>query len=285
MPKASSVGLSEKEAIMSKKPADKAARKAVGDYGNRSLSILQPWAWAIPNLGKPVENRSKPNRKESAGGLWIHSGLKDDKSGTALLYEILTKEEALRLDAAIAAGEVARGAVVAYCQMDACLSLEEWKLAYSDKAAAGGPVDRWAVGPFCYPLSSPQMLREPVPFTGKRGFFTLPDDVVALCVAQLGDAEPADKPDEKAEAAGRMHGAKPHVKLTPVQMEAVEETLDKISDLGGDLAPVLSDISKAEKKLKTAKATSSALTSDIGKLQKHLIAIRSGTWQGRLPLE
>ena len=266
-----------------KKPQDKAARKAVTDYGNRSLSILQPWAWAIPNLGKPVENRSKPNRKESAGGLWIHTGLKDDKSSTALLYEILTKEEALRLDAAIAAGEVARGAIVAYCHMDACLTLEEWKLAFTDKAAAGGKVDRWAVGPFCYPLSSPQMLREPVPFTGKRGFFTLPDDVVALCVAQLGDAPPGEKP--AAEAPGRMHGAKPHVKLTPAQMEAVEETLDKISDLAQDLSPVLSDISNAEKKLKKAKTLSSALTSDIGKLRNHLDAIRSGTWQGRLPLE
>ncbi len=265
-----------------KKPADK---KPVSDYGNRSLSILQPWAWAIPNLGKPVENRTKPNGKESAGGLWIHAGLKEDKGSTALLYEILTKEEAARLDAAIAAGEVARGAIVAYCQMDACLSLEEWKFKYSSKTSMGSAVDRWAVGPFCYPLSFAKTLREPVPFTGKRGFFTLPDDVVALCVAQLGDAAPATKPVEKAEAAGRMHGAKPHVKLTPVQMEAIEETLDKISDIGRDLAPVLSDISNAEKKLKKAKGLSSALTSDIGKLQKHLIAIRSGTWQGRLPLE
>src|SRR6202161_3174427 len=53
----------------------------VGDRAScqRALSIRQPWAWAIVEGLKPVENRSWPTNYR--GPLLIHAGLREDHLG------------------------------------------------------------------------------------------------------------------------------------------------------------------------------------------------------------
>ena len=51
----------------------------------RALSIQQPWAWAILNGGKDVENRSWPTRFR--GRILIHAGKRFDREGYRQLVE------------------------------------------------------------------------------------------------------------------------------------------------------------------------------------------------------
>ncbi len=51
----------------------------------KALSIKQPWAWAILNAGKDIENRNwKTNFR---GKFYIHASKKFDKSGYLWLKE------------------------------------------------------------------------------------------------------------------------------------------------------------------------------------------------------
>jgi hypothetical protein len=52
----------------------------------KALSVRQPWAWAIVEGYKPVENRKWPTRYR--GPLLIHAGLQDDLHGWHFLDEM-----------------------------------------------------------------------------------------------------------------------------------------------------------------------------------------------------
>lgn len=49
----------------------------------KALTVKQPWAWAIIEAGKDVENRPKPSKHR--GPLFIHAGLKDALEGWQFL--------------------------------------------------------------------------------------------------------------------------------------------------------------------------------------------------------
>jgi hypothetical protein len=51
----------------------------------KALSVKQPWAWAIIEAGKDVENR--PKRTQYKGPLFIHAALKDSLEGWHFLDE------------------------------------------------------------------------------------------------------------------------------------------------------------------------------------------------------
>lgn len=53
--------------------------------GGKALSVRQPWAWAIVEGLKPVENRTWPTSYR--GPLLIHAGLQDDLHGWQFLDE------------------------------------------------------------------------------------------------------------------------------------------------------------------------------------------------------
>jgi hypothetical protein len=48
-----------------------------------ALSVQQPWAWAIVNGYKPIENRTW--RTTFRGPLWIHAGRQFDRNGLAFI--------------------------------------------------------------------------------------------------------------------------------------------------------------------------------------------------------
>lgn len=52
----------------------------------KALTIKQPWAWAIIEAGKDVENRSR--RTHYRGPLFVHAGLQDSLEGWEWLDEM-----------------------------------------------------------------------------------------------------------------------------------------------------------------------------------------------------
>jgi hypothetical protein len=59
---------------------------ARGRVTGKALSVRQPWAWAIIEGGKDVENRKR--RTHYRGPLLIHAGLQDDLKGWQFLDEM-----------------------------------------------------------------------------------------------------------------------------------------------------------------------------------------------------
>lgn len=98
-----------------------------------------------------------------------------------------------------------------------------------------------------------------------------------------GPPESNRKPPQ-GEKGETMHGAKPHVKLTPAQVEAIQETLDRITDLAVELGPAKKKLDEAKEKADRAAKAVAQLNADRTKLLNHLVDIRSGTWQTRLAL-
>lgn len=115
--------------------------------GVRTLSVKQPWAWAILHGGKDIENRSK--RTHVRGTITLHASA-SAPDGEALRW--LRDTHGL-----VPPSELPRGAVVGIVDIVDCVD---------DSASA------WASrGELHYCLSSPRALKEPIPAKGALGFW------------------------------------------------------------------------------------------------------------------
>jgi hypothetical protein len=147
----------------------------------RCLTIKQPWAWAILH-GKLVENRTWTTSYR--GAITIHAGKRWDPAG---------QESPLVRSAWRAAGNTANltnrhpdivlGAVVAVAELvDVCSAQMR---SFIPSMCGCGP---WAAhGQYHWRLDNVRPLAEPVACRGALGLWTLPDDVEAAVVAQLGE--------------------------------------------------------------------------------------------------
>jgi hypothetical protein len=115
----------------------------------RALSIRQPWAWAILNAGKIIENRSR--RTHYRGPLLIHAGQREDPEGWAALEAM-----ELELPAAVQTGGIVGVVDLIDCVRD-----------YSSE---------WALpGHWHWVLARPRQLPfHPMP--GQLGIFYVPAD-------------------------------------------------------------------------------------------------------------
>lgn len=145
----------------------------------KALTIRQPWGTAITLLGKTVENRTWTNAHR--GRIAIHAG-----AGTGPRQEY---EDALETVAArsglepegVARLSAARGAVIAVADLVDICTIQVDDL---DCSCDCGP---WAAFDQCHwKLANVQPLAEPVPVKGALGLWTLPADVEAAVLAQLG---------------------------------------------------------------------------------------------------
>jgi hypothetical protein len=133
---------------------------------NRAITVRQPWANAIINDGKMVENRSWPTKYR--GPVAIHAGraLED-----AAFFEFARSRG---LDNAISIDQktihaLPRGAVVGVVDIVDCVT--------SDPSP-------WFEGPFGFILKNPRALR-PIPCRGAMQIFDLPPEVVEEIENQL----------------------------------------------------------------------------------------------------
>jgi hypothetical protein len=132
------------------------------EYG---ISIRQPWAWAIFNAGKDVENRSW--NTEYRGRLWIQAGKVFDYQAPS--------------EIAKGAADSPRGYLLGHVDLVDCV--RNHRSAWADR------------GQFHWLITNPVLLPEPIPFRGLQGLFpvgTLPkrslDDVPAIPVVKIRPA-------------------------------------------------------------------------------------------------
>lgn len=121
---------------------------ALGPSEVRGITLRQPWASAVADLGKDVENRTwaTPYR----GLLAIHAGLRVERDAVDELG-IATDQR------------LPRGCIIAVARL-------------SD--VVDNSPSRWArAGHFHWLLTDVQRLADPIPLTGRLGLFRLPDEV------------------------------------------------------------------------------------------------------------
>jgi hypothetical protein len=149
----------------------------------KSLTVKQPWAFSIAHLGKPIENRTWTTKHR--GPIAIHAGKGWDVDGqdSALVrlswrvagqdLHVLTPNNSL----------IPLGAVVAVADLvDVC---GKTFAVPAPNFCGCGP---WASrSQYHWRLANVRALAEPVPCKGALGLWTLPADVEAAVVAQLGE--------------------------------------------------------------------------------------------------
>jgi hypothetical protein len=113
----------------------------------KALSIQQPWAWAICNAGKDIENRSWPTKIR--GEILIHAGKKFDPDGYEFLrdIDIIPPQE-----------EIHFGGIVGIAEIYNCVKFHS---------------SNWFFGKYGFVLIN----RRPVtfiPWKGQLGFFDIP---------------------------------------------------------------------------------------------------------------
>ncbi len=133
-----------------------------GGGSMKALSIRQPWAYAILNLGKTIENRSRGTSYR--GALAIHASQKYDVEVECFLFGrgfCLPPREAMPT-----------GGIVGTVMLRGVIAESEIHLM--------PPSDRkWFFGPVGYVLDSP-IPCEFAPLRGRLGFFDVPDKLVRV---------------------------------------------------------------------------------------------------------
>ena len=156
----------------------------------RGLTIKQPWAFAIAEGFKTVENRSR--RTNYRGTLLIHAGLQHDSTAPIVRY---SRDAAIRLDELGGSGNfrearclipsvfhqphptLALGAVIATAQLVDCHQ------ATDGCCAPWGFADQWH-----WQLADVQPLQRAIAKTGALGLWKPDAELLAAVYAQTGDS-------------------------------------------------------------------------------------------------
>ena len=117
------------------------------------LSIRQPWAWAIVNGYKDIENR--PRNTRYRGPFLVHAGLNFDMKGL----------EFIRKMGIPVPDDFACGAIVGQAFLDDVVTEES------------GEKSPWFFGPYGYKLSGARPLKT-YSIKGKLGFWNFPDSEI-----------------------------------------------------------------------------------------------------------
>lgn len=135
---------------------------------NKALTLKNPWAWAIINGGKDVENRSRPTKHR--GRLYIHAGKGYDSQ--ALLQPAFRSVD-LDFDATGATdrGIDIRGMVIGTVDVVDCHHCDDCP---GPDYADNGACSEWAMpNHYHWVLANPRPLACPFPEQGKLGIWNL----------------------------------------------------------------------------------------------------------------
>jgi len=136
----------------------------------KALSIHQPWAWAIMAGRKAVENRSWPTKYR--GDLLIHAGR--NRSTLARIH----------LPGLDPPSKLVFGGLIGVVTLSDCLPI------------ARAPRLPFAEGPWCWILTHPRPLSEPIMFQGRLSLFNVPDHLVAAFLQKESPAPLAHNPPD-----------------------------------------------------------------------------------------
>ena len=134
--------------------------------GVRVLSIQQPWAWAIVEGHKRVENRTWTTKHR--GEVLIHAGVNVRGPED---FESLRREHHLR---APSRSEIDRGCIVGVAELIDVVTRKEAKR-----------FGRWFEGPYGLVLRNVAALRKPVKVKSQLGLYRPPPALLARVNAQL----------------------------------------------------------------------------------------------------
>jgi hypothetical protein len=134
--------------------------------GVRVLSVQQPWAWAIVEGHKRVENRTWTTKYR--GAVLIHAGANVRGPED---FEGLRREHHLRAPSRI---EIDRGCIVGVAELIDVVT---------PKDAKG--FGRWFQGPYGWVFRDPVALRKPVMVKGQLGLYRPTPALLARVNAQL----------------------------------------------------------------------------------------------------
>ena len=133
-----------------------------------ALTLRQPWATAIRDLGKRVENRTwRPPAHMLGQTIAIHAGKTFDEPGADWI--------AARTGRMTTATNVPIGAVIALARIRSVIT-------------EGSSDDFWFSGPYGWHFENVIRL-EPVPCPGRRQLWTLPDAIRSEIIGQLTKSE------------------------------------------------------------------------------------------------
>lgn len=127
----------------------------------RGLTICQPWAWAVMEGIKRFENRVWETNYR--GPLVIHAGKSREWLGGIqdlhmAGYDIYEED--------LLFGELLGVVDLVDCHKRSRMRTD----------------DPFAEGPYCWELLRPRKLVEPIPYRGRQGLFTIPDELIEKAV-------------------------------------------------------------------------------------------------------
>ena len=123
----------------------------------KALTICQPYASLIMSGQKRVENRSWSTKYR--GQFAIHAGKSRQWMGG---YP--------------ESPDMPFGSLVGVVDLVDCVDFNKLLADYQPGEPYGWlVVNKHAIGPYCFILDNVRPFKEPIPWTGKQGFFTVPD--------------------------------------------------------------------------------------------------------------
>jgi len=130
----------------------------------QALTLWQPWATALAQGPKDVENRGWQPAWMPADGLWlaIHAA-KRAMAGEDLAFVRGLWPEARRRS------EWPRGAIVGLVHVDRVIDLRRPPEGWSSP---------WAVGPMCWHVDQRIALEDPLPCRGQQGLWLVPEHLL-----------------------------------------------------------------------------------------------------------
>jgi hypothetical protein len=148
----------------------------------KALSLYSPWAWAVLNLGKDIENRKWQRWSGDAkfrGWFWLHASMFGGETPGGL-RKLADEFEGVKTMAERAGRSMPSTPVTPrmFLNMRGHIVGRARVVDVVDRSDSG-----WFCGPLGLVLADATALVEPVPCKGALGFWKVPDDVVSQLAA------------------------------------------------------------------------------------------------------
>jgi hypothetical protein len=127
----------------------------------KAITVRQPWAWAIINAGKDIENRNWNTRIRGRVAIHAAQGMtrEEYERGCKYIKRIRPKVKIPRYE------DLERGEIIGTVEIVDCVQ---------DYASP------WFFGEYGFVLSRPKKLPEPIPCKGALNFWDVPKDIEPL---------------------------------------------------------------------------------------------------------